>query len=300
MFADFIGQNHIKDLLTVTINTYKQTAAVLPHMLITGSSGCGKTTLANAIAKEYDCKCFTLFAKGLTYDDIIHTLSLMHVNDILFIDEIHTLNKKVIEHLFSLMSDNIIHYKFNGTLLTIEVPKITILGATTHQGMLLEALRNRFVLTLMLHSYTQEDIRQMLLMQLNDVQIDETIVNELVSLTRLVPRTLNNILTYLRMYINTHVPPRVSVQDIQAVKTALGIYKYGLTTDDIKILSCLDKTDTISVKSLSNMTNIESINILQIHEPYLQKCGFLKVTNKGRSITMMGRKYLQEIKPEDT
>ena len=178
MFEKYIGQDHIKDLLSTFITYSKSSTEPLQHMLITGASGAGKTTLANAIAKELGVKCISLLATNASEDDLIKAICNLSDKDILFIDEIHALNKKLIEILFPIISEHILYTKYQGVMTRFRVSNFTIIGATTHEGKLPTALLNRFTVTLNLKPYEKSELTDITKLYLKDLTSHKYVLNK--------------------------------------------------------------------------------------------------------------------------
>ena len=292
MFEKYIGQDHIKDLLTTFIAYSKSSTEPLQHMLITGSSGAGKTTLSNTIAKELGVKCVSLLATNASEDDLIKAICNLSDKDILFIDEIHALNKKLIEILFPIISEHILYTKYQGVMTRFRVSNFTIIGATTHEGKLPTAFLNRFTVTLNLKPYTESELATMTKLYLGQYKADDTMLNAIVNMSKGVPRIITNIVNSVKVYLKSLGKDTLEQKDLKMIQMFLGVNDIGLNNVDFEILKYLCKVKAASLKTLASVLSIEAINIEQIHEPYLIKLGFIERCSAGRTITDAGRKYL--------
>ena len=292
MFEKYIGQDHIKDLLTTFVSYSKSSTEPLQHMLITGGSGLGKTTLANAIAKELGVKCISLLATNASEDDLIKAICNLSDKDILFIDEIHALNKKLIEILFPIISEHILYTKYQGVMTRFRVSNFTIIGATTHEGKLPTALLNRFTVTLNLKPYTKSELTAMTKLYLGQYKADDTMLKAIVNMSKGVPRIITNITNSVKVYLKSLGKDTLEQKDLQMIQMFLGVNEIGLNNVDFEILRYLSRVKAASLKTLASVLSIEAINIEQIHEPYLIKLGFIERSSAGRTITDAGRKYL--------
>lgn len=297
MFENYIGQEHIKKVLTGFINYSNRINKPLQHMLITGPSGTGKTLLANEIAKETKSFCKTLLASTVTEEELVKTLWSLHDRDILILDEIQSLKKNLVEILFPVMSDRLLYLNYNGTVQKYQVSNFTIIGATDRAGQLNSALLNRFKLTLELVPYTEEDLVKLAKLSYKSVELPDEICYNIVSLCKGVPRILLNILSNLEMYMESISRTVVSNEDIDVLKTFLNIDKNGLDNVDRQIIEYLYKNiNGASVDTLASVCGCLRVNIEQLHEPYLIKLGLINKCSSGRSLTATGRKYYEESK----
>jgi Holliday junction DNA helicase RuvB len=228
------------------------------------------------------------------YNDIVNAITQLNDRDILFIDEIHSLNSKIIIKMYSLLADAELHYTLQGQPLVLQVPKITIIGATTHSGKLPEALRNRFPTTFNLKEYTENDLKSMLDLYAKEFAYESIAIKErIVTMSRNVPRTLKNLVQNIRVYATCMKTNTITNTIVDRVSAALSIDNLGLTDVDIALLKALSQTRPKSLKTLSNILNVEVINIERIYEPYLLKLGFIEIVTKGRLLTEKGAAYIK-------
>lgn len=294
MFEKYIGQNHIKDVLSKFIEYSKTSSEPLPHMLITGASGAGKTTISNTIAKELGVNCISLLATNASEDDLIKAICNLRDKDILFIDEIGSLNKKLIEILYPIISEHILYTKYQGVMTRFRVSNFTIIGATTHEGMLPTALLNRFTVTLNLKPYEKSELIDITKLYLKDYKATDSALDMIVNMSKGVPRVITNIVQSSTAYLKSLGKTTLEENDLRVIQTFLGINNIGLSNVDFQLLRYLSTVKGASLKTLANVLGIEAINIEQIHEPYLIKLGFIERNSRGRSITKKGIDYLEQ------
>lgn len=292
MFEKYIGQEHIKNVLSTLINYSKTTKEPMQHMLITGASGNGKTFLVNEIAKELGVKCISLLATNASEDDLIKAICNLSDGDLLFLDECHSLNKKLIEILFPIISEHILYTKYQGMMTRFRVSNFTIIGATTHEGKLPTALLNRFTVTLNLKPYTESELTAMTKLYLGQYKADDTMLKAIVNMSKGVPRIITNITNSVKVYLKSLDKDTLEQKDLKMIQMFLGVNEIGLNNVDFEILRYLSRVKSASLKTLASVLSIEAINIEQIHEPYLIKLGFIERSSVGRTITDAGRKYL--------
>lgn len=293
MFENYIGQEHIKRVLSSLVSYHKTAPEPMQHILITGPSGTGKSTLVNCIEKELGTQCISLLAPMTKTADLIRALCTVNDKDMIFLDEIQSLDGKLIEMLFPVMQDGILFTPYQGKLTKFRVPKVTIIGATTHQGKLPVAFLNRFALTLNLMPYTKEELCQIARLHLQDYISDDEHTYALVNMCRDVPRILINIIKHLKLYLKSANEKEVSDEALYTMREFLDINEIGLNSVDFKILNYLDGVPSASLKTLGSVLSIEPINIEQVHEPYLLKLGFIRRDSSGRVLTDKGRNYLR-------
>lgn len=292
MFENYVGQEHIKKVLTGLINYHVTSQEPLQHILITGSSGLGKTVLSNEIAKALGTNFKALLATTATDADIVEAVCSMQNKDILFIDEIHALNKKATEVLFPVMAEGILYARYKGTVQRFKVSKFTIIGATDRVGLLNPALLNRFQLSLNLKPYTIEEFSQLIRIHTKGFDISDSMCILICKLCKGVPRILINIINSIKIYLKSINKTKLEKEDLDAVREFLGVDELGLNNIDIALLKYLNDNNTASLQTLASVCGCLATNIENLHEPYLLRLGFIKKESTGRSITQSGRDYL--------
>lgn len=295
------AQVQIKDLLITKIEKIdkKETQCIYvdsnEHLYIAENYiTTHNTTLATTISKELGVKCVSLLATNASEDDLIKAICNLSDKDILFIDEIHALNKKLIEILFPIISEHILYTKYQGVMTRFRVSNFTIIGATTHEGKLPTAFLNRFTVTLNLKPYTESELSTMTKLYLGQYKADGTMLNAIVNMSKGVPRIITNIVNSVKVYLKSLGKDTLEQKDLKMIQMFLGVNDIGLNNVDFEILKYLCKVKAASLKTLASVLSIEAINIEQIHEPYLIKLGFIERNSRGRSITEKGLDYLKQ------
>lgn len=284
-FNDIVGQNDVISRLKISTMGCKNDNAILPHILIDGPPGLGKTTIASAIASEMDVNLYTANAANLrSVKNVISYLMRMTKRSIFFIDEIHRLPKLVEEFLYPVMED----FKFNIVVdkepEEIEIPAFTLVGATTSGGSLSQPFYDRFQIKEHLSFYTEDELSK--LARLNAVKLglevsDEDLL-EIAKRSKGTPRILNGRLQWYKNYKNC-MNNNATVDEIFQLQ---GIDNYGMDSYDRLYLDTLfkHKGNPLGLKAISSLTGIALETIENSVEPYLVRKGFVRRTQKGRII----------------
>ena len=304
-FDDFVGQEQIINNLKVYIKAAKMKDTSLDHTLLVGHAGAGKTSLAYIIAKELGQKIIVINANSIEKPkDIIIALSKLNEGNILFIDEIHALNKNTEEVLYSAMEDFYINLNIkNDTkkdILKYELPPFTLIGATTKVEELSKPLLDRFSITFNLVSYTYKDISKILfnISKRLDFNYTNDALDKISSVSRLIPRIAINYLKRINDYALTNNIKLIDKDFAINVLDKLGIKKYGLNNLDIRYLKMLHyeyKDKPIGINTISSYLNENIKTIEDMVEKYLIEISFIRKTSKGRLITNKGITYLNRL-----
>lgn len=294
-FTDFAGQEKIKERLEVLIKAALSRQEPLEHLLLCGPPGLGKTTLANILAKAMQANVKTTSGPVIEKaGDLAGILTNLERGDVLFIDEIHRLNKTIEEYLYPAMEDYrldiIIDQGPNARSVRLNLPKFTLIGATTRAGMLSAPLRSRFGMVNRLDYYEANDLEKVILRSSRILNIDlhESGAKEIAQRSRGTPRIANNLLRWVRDYSSVKTEPKINRDVADRALAMLEIDQDGLDEMDLRLLEALVHRfngGPVGLNSLSVAVGEESGTLEEVHEPYLIMQGFLKRTPQGRVAT---------------
>lgn len=297
---EYIGQQHIKDVLAIVMEAAQEENRVLEHTLLNGPPGLGKTTLARILANEMNGQLRTVIGSSLkTAGDVQSFVSRAAERDFLFIDEIHRVAKAAAEVLYPVMEDGQLYYTIDRRTVEIALPPITIMGATTNMGALPRPFQDRFGLQFQLEFYSQSELEALALINSTKMKIESSqeALEAVVARSRQTPRILNRLLRRLRDYeiaLGTHFT-RSQVHDI--FWTKFGIDHRGLIPLDRKVLKCLeDASAPMGINTLATMVHEEETTIAESIEPYLLQAGLIERRSNGRVITDEGSAHLRRVK----
>lgn len=301
-FANYIGQEKLKENLKLAIDAATKRGEPLDHVLLHGPPGLGKTTMANVIAHEMGAQIRITSGPAIERaGDLASLLTNLQDGDILFIDEIHRLNRNVEEVLYSAMED----FKLDIMLgkgpsarsLRLDLPKFTIIGATTRTGSLAAPLRDRFGMIHRLPFYTTGEIEQIIsrAAQILDVKIDQAAAAELAKRSRLTPRIANRLLRRVRDYADVNGDGIIDSHISHKALELLDVDELGLDAADRSLLVAIIENyngGPVGVETLAAMTAEERGTIEDFYEPYLMQIGLLERTPRGRKVTTKTYKHL--------
>lgn len=307
-FEHFIGQEPIKNSLKIHIDAVRSRGESLEHLLFYGPPGLGKTTLANIIASEVGASIKVTSGPAIERPgDLAAILTNLKERDILFIDEIHRLNKIVEEVLYPAMEDFgldiIIGKGPSARSIRLDLPKFTLIGATTRIGLLSAPLRDRFGIVNRLEFYTPEELKLIVIRaaQTLGIEIEEKAAVEIAKRSRGTPRIAIRFLRRVRDYSQVKGTGRISAQISKECLDSMEVDEFGLDKIDRKyLITIIDKFGggPVGVETLSAGISEEVETIEDVYEPYLMQLGFIERTPRGRMVTASAAKHVgRSLKP---
>ncbi len=310
-FDEYIGQENLKEKMSISIKAAQKRNMTVDHILLYGPPGLGKTTLAGVIANEMQANLKITSGPILEKaGDLAAILTSLEENDILFIDEIHRLNNTVEEILYPAMEDGeldiIIGKGPSAKSIRIELPPFTLIGATTRAGLLSAPLRDRFGVSHKMEYYNIDEIKAIIIRgaKILGVKISEEGAIEISKRSRGTPRIANRLLKRVRDYCEIKGNGTIDVVSAKNALDMLGVDSSGLDELDRNIInSIIENYDggPVGIETLSLLLGEDRRTLEEVYEPYLVKIGFLKRTNRGRVATPKAYQHFKkdEVKDED-
>lgn len=299
---DYCGQEHIKQSLRILIQAAQSRGECLDHVIFSGPPGLGKTTLATVIANELDAQIKTTSGPAIARTgDLAAILTNLQPGDVLFIDEIHRLNRSIEEILYPAMEDFSLDIVIGkgpaARSIRLDIPHFTLVGATTRSGMLTGPLRDRFGISFRLDYYSVEDLAEIVARSASilGVTIDRQSALEIASRSRGTPRLANRLLKRVRDYAQVRGDGPIELDIAREALSFFEIDELGLDWMDIRILETLVKTfrgRAVGLTTLASAVGEDPSTLEDVYEPYLLQRGLIIRTPQGRIATLTAFDHL--------
>jgi Holliday junction DNA helicase RuvB len=307
--SEFVGQEAVRERLSVFLGAAKGRGEALGHCLFSGPPGLGKTTLANILANTMGTKLVTTSGPVIEKaGDLAGVLTTLEEGDILFIDEIHRLNRVVEEYLYPAMEDFsldlVIDSGPSARSVQVKLNKFCLVGATTRMGQLTAPLRSRFTFSCRLDYYDPVELQTIIerSSRILNIEIDGASALAIAKRARGTPRIANNLLRWVRDYAQMRSGNKIDCEVVDAALSMLAIDQVGLDEMDKRLLSVMiDHHDggPVGLNTLAVAIGEEPSTVEEVYEPYLIMQGFIKRTPRGRAVTPLAYRHLGKDVPQE-
>lgn len=301
---EFVGQEPIKERLEVIIGAAKERKDVLGHCLFSGPPGLGKTSLANILAKSMGTNLVVTSGPAIEKPgDLAGVLTNLKEGDVLFIDELHSLNRAVEEYLYSAMEDFVLDLMIDSgpsaRTVQVKLNRFTLAGATTRMGLISAPMRSRFAFSCRLDYYSPETLQLILqrTSRILNLHVDEESLMEIAKRARGTPRIANNLLRWVRDFAQIRFGKKIDRQVACQALNLLAIDHIGLEEMDKRILSVIIdhyNGGPVGVNTIAVAVGEEPATLEEVYEPYLIMLGMLKRTPRGREATALAYEHLDK------
>jgi Holliday junction DNA helicase RuvB len=306
---EFVGQERVKEQLSIALEAAKGRGEALDHVLLAGPPGLGKTSLAYIVREELGVGLRSVAGPALERKgDMAAILTSLEERDVLFVDEIHRLNRAVEEILYPALEDFrldiIVGQGPAARTLTLDLPPFTLVGATTRTGLLTTPLRDRFGMTYRLEHYEPEELTRIVRRsaRILDVEVADEAADEIARRARGTPRVANRILRRVRDVAEVRHDGAVTLEVAREALALLEVDAHGLERSDRELLNAVvNKFDggPVGLSTLAVALGEEPDTIEDVYEPYLLQLGLIQRTPRGRTVTKLGRAYVGGVAADD-
>jgi Holliday junction DNA helicase RuvB len=308
--ADFVGQERVKEQLAIALDAARARGEALDHVLLAGPPGLGKTSLAQIVRRELGVGIRQVAGPALERKgDIAAILTALEPRDVLFVDEIHRLNRAIEEILYPALEDFrldiVVGQGPAARTLTLDLPPFTLVGATTRTGLLTTPLRDRFGLTFRLDLYTTSELGSIVRRsaRILGVEIDEDAADEIARRARGTPRIANRILRRVRDVAEVRHAGAITAAIADEALDLLEVDEAGLERFDRELLRAVAEKfggGPVGLSTLAVALGEEADTIEDVYEPFLLQLGFLQRTPRGRIVTKLGREHVGTVRETST